>query len=64
MAANKKVTAETKISTPIDKASELMERYGVSVIYENSRGEFFLTKDLACNSESGKSDLVTTHKKQ
>ena len=40
-----------------------MERYEVSVIYENSRGEFFLEHTLALNSEAGNKDKVKTHKK-
>lgn len=45
------------------KADALMERYEVSVIYENSRGEFFLEHTLALNSEAGNKDKVKTHKK-
>lgn len=50
-----------KVSNP--EAKKLMERYDVDVIYRNSRGEFFLQKDLAVNSEAGKSDKVETFKK-
>ena len=53
---------ETKtVSNP--EAKKLMERYDVDVIYRNSRGEFFLQKDLAINSEAGKADKVGTFKK-
>lgn len=55
-------TKEAKtISNP--EAKKLMERYDVDVIYRNSRGEFFLQKDLALNSEAGKADKVETFKK-
>lgn len=50
-----------KVSNP--EAKKLMERYDVDVIYRNSRGEFFLQKDLAVNSEAGKADKVETFKK-
>lgn len=63
MATKKKTTAETKVIVSIGKAGELMKRYGVSVIYENSRGEFFLTKDLAINSEAGNATQIQTHNK-
>lgn len=53
-----------KKNLTVNKADELIERYGVREIYENSRGEFFLTKDLAVNSESGNGNLVQTHKKE
>lgn len=46
------------------KADALMARYGVGMIYENSRGEFFLEHTLAVNSEGGNKDNVKTHKKQ
>lgn len=46
-----------------NKAAELMKRYEVNEIYENSRGEFFLEKTLAINSENGKEDKVKTIKK-
>lgn len=46
-----------------NKAAELMERYGANEIFENSRGEFFLEKSLALNSENGKEDKVKTIKK-
>ena len=49
------------VSNP--EAKKLMERYDVDVIYRNSRGEFFLQKDLAINSEAGKADKVETFKK-
>lgn len=45
------------------EAKKLMKRYDVDVIYRNSRGEFFLQKDLAVNSEAGKADKVETFKK-
>ena len=48
----------------ISKADALMEKYKVGAIYENSRGEFFLTEQLALNSEGGQRDKVKTHKKQ
>ena len=55
-------TKEAKtVSNP--EAKKLMERYDVDVIYRNSRGEFFLQKDLAINSEAGKADKVETFKK-
>ena len=47
-----------------NKAAGLMERYGVDEIYENSRGEFFLSENLALNSENGQKDKVKTIKKQ
>ena len=49
------------VSNP--EAKKLMKRYDVDVIYRNSRGEFFLQKDLAVNSEAGKADKVETFKK-
>ena len=49
------------VSNP--EAKKLMERYGVDIIYRNSRGEYFLQKDLALNSEAGKADKVETFKK-
>ena len=49
------------VSNP--EAKKLMERYDVNEIYRNSRGEFFLQKDLAINSEAGKADKVETFKK-
>ena len=45
------------------EAQILMERYDVKEIFRNSRGEFFLQKDLAINSEAGKADKVETFKK-
>ena len=50
-----------KVSNP--EAKKLMERYDVDVIYRNSRGEFFLQKDLAVNRAAGKADKVETFKK-
>ena len=60
--AKKVADSETKtVSNP--EAKKLMERYGVDIIYRNSRGEYFLQKDLAVNSEAGKADKVETFKK-
>lgn len=56
-------TAQTEKSGTPSKAIQLMERYEVKEIYRNSRGEFFLQKDLAINSEAGKADKVETFKK-
>ena len=69
MAKNNSTKAETtKVAGSTSKtispeAKKLMERYDVDVIYRNSRGEFFLQKDLAVNSEAGKADKVETFKK-
>ncbi|MBR2936225.1 MAG: hypothetical protein IKB81_04010 [Paludibacteraceae bacterium] len=69
MAKNNSTKAETtKVAgstakTISPEVKKLMERYDVDVIYRNSRGEFFLQKDLAVNSEAGKADKVETFKK-
>ena len=60
--AKKVADPETKtVSNP--EAKKLMGRYGVDIIYRNSRGEYFLQRDLALNSEAGKADKVETFKK-
>ena len=59
--ATKVADPETTKTNP--EAKKLMERYDVDVIYRNSRGEYFLQKDLAVNSEAGKADKVETIKK-
>lgn len=50
--------------TPKSTAQMLIDKYGVDVIYENSKGEFFLNKNLALASEGGKLDNVNTHNKE
>lgn len=42
------------------KAAQIAKQYGVSEVYENSRGEFFVSKVNAINSESDESK-VTIH---
>lgn len=46
--------------TTTSKAAQIAKQYGVSEVYENSRGEFFVSKVNAINSESDESK-VTTH---
>lgn len=55
--------SKTKKTSVGDTVKSLMERYEVNVLYENSKGEFFLNKNLALNSEKGKEDKITEHKK-
>ncbi|MBP1630867.1 MAG: hypothetical protein H6Q15_1760, partial [Bacteroidetes bacterium] len=50
-------------SKPSNKVNDLMEKYGVSELFENSKGEFFTTKNLALASEKNCADKVKTHKK-
>lgn len=47
-----------------NEAQKIMDRYGVDVIYRNSRGEFFLQKNLAINSEAGNAGKVKTINKK
>ena len=50
--------------TPKSIVQTLIEKYDVAVIYENSKGEFFLNKNLALASEGGKLENVNTHNKE
>ncbi len=55
---------KTKKEAVADSPAALMERYGVDVLYENAKGEFFIDENLALNSEHGKVDKVKTHNKE
>jgi len=45
------------------KVMTLFEKHGVEKLYENSKGEFFTSWNLALASVNGKIDAVKTHKK-
>ncbi|WP_442795317.1 hypothetical protein [Pelobium manganitolerans] len=41
--------------------TQLMDQHGVDELFENSKGEYFLEKHLAVNSEGGTQGRVKTH---
>ncbi len=61
---NVEANENAKTVTVESKAKKMMERYGVSEIYANKKGEFFLDKHLAVNSENGCEDSVQTYFKK
>jgi hypothetical protein len=72
MEKEEKITkAETKPKPAIKPATEpakkteqdkIMEQLKVTTLFENSKGEFFTSLNLAVLSEGGNSDRVITHK--
>ncbi|GHV13623.1 hypothetical protein FACS1894169_01020 [Bacteroidia bacterium] len=50
---------DTTAKTMAVKAKEIAEANGVSVVYANSKGEFFTVKNYALNSEKDKKNVQT-----
>lgn len=65
---NKKIAGDLQnVKTGIDSDSvvkNLFKKLGVEELFENSKGEFFTTINMAIASEIGKKDKVKTHNKQ